>query len=253
MLGLAVAALVSLGIVVSPAVGAAAGPGGRAQPLAGRTIVLDPGHNGGNAAHAARIGRIVDAGNGVRKPCNTTGTATNSGYRESAFTLDVARRVAIVLRAGGARVVMTRTTDTGWGPCIDARAAVGNSVAAAAVLSIHADGNLRRGARGFHVIRSTRMTGGPDVVARSSELATDVRAAFETRTGEPRSSYLGAGTAITPRRDIGGLNLSRRPAVMVETGNMRDAADARSMRSPAWRQRAAAGLAAALQQYVTGR
>lgn len=215
--------------------------------------MLDPGHNGGNAAHATQIARIVNAGNGVRKPCNTTGTATNGGYAESAFTYDVSRRVGRMLRARGARVVFTRTSNAGWGPCIDARAAVGNAVHADAVLSIHADGNLHHGAHGFHVIRSTRMTGGATTVARSARLALDVRAAFERSTGLPRSTYLGGGTAITPRRDIGGLNLSRRPAVMIETGNMRSASDARAMGSPAWRQRAAVALASALQRFLTAR
>src|SRR5688572_25759566 len=44
-------------------------------------VVLDPGHNGGNAAASAEIARPVPAG-GFTKPCNTTGTATIDGYAE---------------------------------------------------------------------------------------------------------------------------------------------------------------------------
>src|SRR5579862_2997698 len=61
---------------------AAAGPAAAAGPLAGKTIAVDPGHNGGNYLHTAEIDRIVDAG-ALRKACDTTGTATDDGYSEA--------------------------------------------------------------------------------------------------------------------------------------------------------------------------
>src|SRR5215210_7717325 len=121
-----------------------------ALPLAGKTVTIDPGHNGGNAAHAAQIARLVDAGT-LRKACDTVGASTDDGYSEHAYNLDVALRLARVLRAQGARVVLTRTNDTGWGPCITRRAAIGNRARADAAISIHADGGPATG-RGFHVI-----------------------------------------------------------------------------------------------------
>src|ERR1700730_14012922 len=90
-------------------------------PLHGKTIVIDPGHNGANWAHPSEINRFVDAG-GFRKACDTTGTSTNNGYPEAAYNFDVATRLARILRAAGARVVLTRTTDSGVGPCINERA-----------------------------------------------------------------------------------------------------------------------------------
>ena len=114
-------------------------------------IAIDPGHNGGNAAHPAIVHKLVNAGNGVRKACNTTGTATNAGYPEHAFTFDVARRLAAVLRSRGATVVLTRSSDTGVGPCVNVRATIANRAHADALISIHADGNLSTGAHGFHV------------------------------------------------------------------------------------------------------
>ena len=54
-------------------------------------VVLDPGHNLNNSSS---INQIVNAGNGVFKACDTTGTATNGGYPEHAFTWDVANRAA---------------------------------------------------------------------------------------------------------------------------------------------------------------
>jgi N-acetylmuramoyl-L-alanine amidase len=218
--------------------------------LAGKIIVIDPGHNGGNFSHPAQISRLVDAGFGQRKACNTTGTSTNAGYSEAAYTFDVAIRLAAVLRAQGAKVVLTRTTNSGVGPCINERAAIGNAAHADAVLSIHGDGSTAAGARGFHVIIATHMMGGAAVIRASQRLGDDVRAAFRSGAGMPYSTYTGGGTAETHRADIGGLNLSTRPAVMIETGNMRSATDAGLMSSSSWRQRAAVALAAGLTRYL---
>ena len=219
-----------------------------ALPLAGKTIAIDPGHNGRNWAHPAQIGRLVDAGT-LRKACDTTGTSTADGYGEPAYNLDVALRLARILRAAGARVVLTRTTNTGWGPCITARAAIGNRARADAALSIHADGGPE-GGRGFHVIYPPAIRGlTDDVAAESRRLALAVRAAFRAGTGEPYSSYAGrAGLDI--RSDLGGLNLSDVPKVFVETGNMRNAADAQRLESAAYREREATALARGLAAFL---
>src|SRR3954468_20677527 len=147
-------------------------------PLAGMTVAVDPGHDGGNAAHAYEVGRLVDAGT-LRKACDTAGAETADGYSESAYNLDGAVRVARVLRAAGAHVVLTRTTDTGWGPCITERAAIGNRAHADAAISIHADGGPS-GGRGFHVIYPPsipQLT--DDIAVASKRLALAVRAAFQ--------------------------------------------------------------------------
>ena len=120
-------------------------------PAANRTVVLDPGHNGGNAAHLAQINAPVPDGRGGTKACNTTGTSAASGYPEHEFTWDVTLRVRDALAARGVRVILTRPDDTGVGPCVDQRAAIANQSGADAVVSIHADGNTGAGAHGFHI------------------------------------------------------------------------------------------------------
>jgi N-acetylmuramoyl-L-alanine amidase len=217
-------------------------------PLHGKTIAIDPGHNGANWSHAAEINRLVDAGT-LRKACDTTGTSTGDGYSEAAYNLDVALRLAKILREDGARVVLTRTTNTGWGPCITERAAIGNRAHADAAISIHADGGPSSG-HGFHVIYPPSIAGlTDDIAAASHRLAVDVRNAFRTGTGEPVSDY--AGTAgLDVRSDLGGLNLSDVPKVFIETGNMRNAADARRLESPGYRQREAVALARAIESFV---
>lgn len=213
-----------------------------ASPLKGRTIVVDPGHNG---VWTRALLRKVPAGNGRTKACNSSGTASNTGYAEHAFTWDVGTRLATALRRLGATVVLTRPNDRGSGPCVNERAAITNRAHADLLISIHADGSFGRGDRGFHVIVSTTMAGGPAVEADSLRFAKTVRNLLETRTSMPRSTYIGRGTALSPRTDIAGLNLSRRVGVMVEMGNMRNATDLALLTSPVFRQRAAEALAAA--------
>lgn len=215
--------------------------------LSGRVIVVDPGHNG-RYLRAVNT-RLVPDGRGGRKACNTSGTASTGGYAEHAFTWSVATKLAAQLRARGATVILTRPNDRGVGPCVDERAAIGNRARADLVLSIHADGARARD-RGFHIIRSTRMAGGTDVTRRSARLATITRESVSRVTGMPRSNYLGGGTAITPRADIAGLNLSRVPAVMLEAGNMRSAADLRLLRSRSFHTKKANALTQAAVRFL---
>ena len=235
MLLLALALLVGL---ASPAGG----------PLGGTTIVLDPGHNGGNYRHPREIGRLVDAGT-LRKACDTTGTATSAGYSEAAYTFDVAVRLRRILRSAGARVVLTRTSNAGWGPCITERAAIGNRARADAAISIHADGGPASG-RGFHIIYPPSIRGlTDDIASESRRLAGAVRAAYRAGTGIPYATYVGHA-GLSERTDLGGLNLSDVPKVFVETGNMRNATDAALLSSPGFRQRIARALAAGIERYL---
>ncbi|HEX4815658.1 MAG TPA: N-acetylmuramoyl-L-alanine amidase, partial [Nonomuraea sp.] len=133
-----------------------------AQPLDGKVIVIDPGHNGGNYRNPAAINRQVDVLT-QKKACDTTGTQTNSGYTEAAFTWDVSNRLAKLLKRRGATVKLTRSGNTGVGPCITERAAIGNRAKADAAISIHADGS-DAAHHGFHVILPKTINGPVDKV-----------------------------------------------------------------------------------------
>jgi N-acetylmuramoyl-L-alanine amidase len=220
-----------------------------AEPMAGVVVAVDPGHNGGNGSHPSAINRQVPAG-GFRKACDTTGAQTNDGkLTESAFNLDVALRLRRALRAVGAKVVMTRTTNTGVGPCVDRRARIGNDAHADVAISIHADGGPPSG-RGFHVIHPGRVRGYTEpIVVPSLALARLVRTRLD-RAGLRRAGYIGRD-GLDRRTDLGGLNLSTVPKVLVELGNMRNAADAAQLEDPSWRRRVARGLARSLQDFTT--
>lgn len=137
----------------------------------------------------------------------------------------MATRTAALLRSAGARVVLTRADNAGVGPCITARAAIGNDAHAAVALSIHADG-ADAGGRGFHVIEPISVGYNAAIVGASHQLALALRSAFAAGTGEPFATYLAGGTGLMARSDLGGLNLSLVPKVFIETGNMRNPVDA---------------------------
>lgn len=218
------------------------------RPLDGKVIVIDPGHNGGNYRDPAAVNKKVNVLT-QWKPCDTTGTSTNDGYSEAAFTWDVAKRMVKLLKAEGATVKLTREDNTGVGPCITERAAIGNDARADAAISVHADG-AGAGNRGFHVIMPKKIGGPVDpVVGDSKRLGLAVRKAFRDGTGLPYSNYIGKD-ALDYRNDLGGLNLSTVPKIFIETGNMRNATDAARLKDPAFRQRIAVSLAEGLRSYL---
>ncbi|KAB2594453.1 N-acetylmuramoyl-L-alanine amidase [Streptomyces arboris] len=223
-------------------------------PLTGKTVVIDPGHNPRNREHTKEINEQVDIGTG-RKECDTTGTSTNAGYAEARFTLDVSHRLRELLQAQGARVLLTHDDDRPFGPCIDERARIGNEAKADAVVSVHADGSAV-GNRGFHVILPAAVKGGgadtSKIVKSSADLGARIAGHFVRTTGSAPSNYVGGGTGLDTRDDLGGLNLSTVPKVFVECGNMRDPKDAALLTDASWHQKAAKGMADGIAAYLKG-
>lgn len=222
--------------------------------LKGKVVVIDPGHNPTNYEHTSAIAKQVDIGTN-RKECDTTGTSTNSGYAEASFTLDVAHRLRALLQKQGVVVKLTQDGDRPFGPCVDERARIGNAAHADAVVSVHADGS-GAGNRGFHVIMPGAVHQGAadtrTIVAPSKVLGERVEAAFARVTGSAPANYLGGGTGLVTRTDLGGLNLSTVPKVFIECGNMRDRADAALLTSGGWRQKAAEGISEGIVSFLRG-
>jgi N-acetylmuramoyl-L-alanine amidase len=212
------------------------------------TVVVDPGHNGGNGAHPATINRLVPAGRGRLKPCNTTGTATAGGYAEAAFNWSVATSLRRLLIADGAKVVMTRSNNTGVGPCVNVRAAIGNAAHADAVIAIHSDG-APPGGRGFHVIYPPDAGDTAAIYRPSLRLAHAVHDALLAAHIFPTSTYLGHD-GYDERDDLAGLNLSTQPAIFVELGNMDNPQDAALQTTASVRVALARALRRGLVQFL---
>ncbi|MGI9155090.1 MAG: N-acetylmuramoyl-L-alanine amidase [Marmoricola sp.] len=217
-----------------------------ADPLTGVTVGIDPGHNGRNYTDVAFIAHQVWNGRQL-EACNTTGTATDAGYSESLFNVQVAGYLAADLRAAGARVVLTRDDNAGVGPCVDERARTLNRSGAAVAIDIHADGGPAAG-RGFTILEPVPDKTNSAVVDQSRAYGADLRDAF-LHTGMPTSSYDG-NAGINYRDDLAGLNLTTVPQVLIECGNMRNSTDAALLTSPRFQQQAARAIMSGMRVFL---
>ena len=222
-------------------------PSVSAPPLAGKVVGIDPGHNGGNFTDPDAIAQQI--WNGAEwEACDTTGTTTDGGYTEAQFNFNVAKYLRADLRRDGARVIMTRTSNTGVGPCVNRRAEVINDAHADVAVDIHADGAAASG-RGFTILEPVADGPNDAVIAASQRFGGDVRQAMLAETTMPVSNYEGSG-GIMPRDDLAGLNLTTVPKVLIECGNMRNAIDAGLLVTARFQQQVASALTAAIVRYL---
>ncbi|MGO9925094.1 MAG: Rv3717 family N-acetylmuramoyl-L-alanine amidase [Mycobacterium sp.] len=214
--------------------------------IAGMAVFLDPGHN---AVNDASINQQVPNGRGGTKACNTSGTATDDGYPEHAFTWAVVALIRDALNQMDLRTQLSRDSDNGVGPCVDRRAALANAMHPDAIVSIHADGGPPSGS-GFHVNYSSPplndAQSGPAI-----QLAHTMRDAL-VQAGFQPSTYIGSD-GLYGRDDLAGLNLAQYPAVLVELGNMKNAGEAARMESADGRARYAAAVTQGITAYLTAK
>ncbi|WP_062999712.1 N-acetylmuramoyl-L-alanine amidase [Nocardia mikamii] len=252
---LAVAAVTTAGVLAPAA--ALAAPAAPADPdmsttLAGKTVFLDPGHQGTN--HSEDLNRQVDNGRGGTKECQTTGMTSRGGVPEHTINWNVAQLVRQSLEALGAHVVMSRQDDTGWGGCVDERAAAANSSGAAVAVSIHADGAPEQD-HGFHLIvpqlpvpdaKANQAQSGPGQVATNA-----VRDAYK-QAGFAPANYAGAVDGLQTRSDIAGPALTEVPDVFIEMGNGANVDDAAMLESADGQLKHAIAITTGLVSYLIG-
>lgn len=218
--------------------------------LAGKTVGIDPGHNGMNHTDPAYLNRLIWNGR-EREGCDTTGAQTASGYTEARFNFNVAVFLRADLRKEGARVVMTRQNNDGLGPCVNKRSKIINAAHANVAIDIHADGGPTWG-RGFTVLEPVPDGFNHRVISSSLRFGAYVHQAFLGHTPMGVSNYYGHDGYIR-RDDLAGLNLTTVPKVLIECGNMPNPADAALLTSARVQRAIARALDAAIIRFLTGR
>jgi N-acetylmuramoyl-L-alanine amidase len=219
-----------------------------ALPLSGKVVGIDPGHNGRNYTDPGFIDHLIWNGR-EEEACDTTGTETAGGYTEAQFNFNVAEYLAGDLRAEGAKVILTRTSNSGVGPCVTERSELINRAHANVAIDIHADGGPVDG-RGFAVLEPVPDAINDRVIAASEAFGAVVRDRYRELTGMPVSDYDGSD-GIADRENLAGLNLTSVPKVLVECGNMRNPTDAALLVRPSFQRLAARAFAAAITTYLT--
>ena len=222
----------------------------RALPLAGKVVGVNPGHNGRNWSDPTFIDHQIWNGR-EWEDCDTTGTQTDAGYTEALFNWKVGSDLTADLRAEGARVVLTRRSNDGVGPCVTTRAQILNDAHVDVAVAIHADGGPP-GGRGFAVLEPVADGTNDRVIKPSDRFATILRDEFRAGTGMPVSTYDGVD-GLEPRDDLAGENLTKVPSVLIECGNMRNATDAAMLVSASFQKRAARAMAKAITAFLTRR
>ena len=216
-------------------------------PLQGKIVGIDPGHNGLNYTDPSYLDRQVWNGREWEN-CDTTGTETDGGYTEALFNFRVAEFLRTDLIRAGARVVLTRTTNKGVGPCVPTRSYTINRGHANVAVDIHADGAPSWG-RGFAILEPVADGPNNKVIASSARLGLDIRAAMLAYTKMPTSNYDGRN-GITHRDDLAGLNLTKVPKILIEVGNMKNGTDAKMETSAKFQQLVAKALLAAIIKFL---
>jgi N-acetylmuramoyl-L-alanine amidase len=217
------------------------------RPLTGQVVGIDPGHNGGNYTDPGYINHLIWNGR-ERETCDTTGTETDGGYTEAQFNFNVGEYLAGDLRAEGAKVVLTRKTNHGVGPCVTRRAQIINRAHADVAIDIHADGGPAAG-RGFAILEPVADGPNDRVIGASKAFGRVLLKRYHQLTGMPVSNYDGT-RGISYRDDLAGLNLTTVPKVLIECGNMRNGTDARMLVRPSFQRLAARAFAEAIAFYL---
>lgn len=235
---------------------AAAAPAPTGALLLGKTVFLDPGHQGGADGHS--LSAQVPDGRGGTKDCQTTGATGINGVTEHAINWQVAQLVKAGLESQGARVVLSRANDTGWGGCVDQRAAAAGRSGAIVAVSIHADSTSAgtdAGKKGFHMIIPTLPLPDPTanrVQAGEGRKASSVMRDAFVQAGFPEANYAGVVNGLQTRSDIAAVNLTTVPAVFIEMGNLSNPAEDTALSSKDGQLKYAMAITNGILNYARG-
>ena len=219
-------------------------------PLKGKIVGIDPGHNGLNKDYPGYLAQQVWNGR-EWEDCDTTGTQTDGAYpyTEALFNWHVASYLKADLLKDGAKVVMTRPSNQGHGPCVNKRSFIINDAHANVAVDIHADGAYCARCRGFALLEPVADGPNDKVIHSSRTFGADIKAAMLALKRMPVSNY-DSTNGISYRDDLAGLNLTKVPKILIEVGNMKNASDARLLASPTFQQQVARALLNAIIKFL---
>lgn len=195
---------------------------------------------------------VIDAGHGG----SNKGAYSPIAY-EKEFTLDVARRLQILLQKAGFRVVMTRSSDQSLG--LEARAAMANKLSNCIFVSIHFNSaTWNRNATGFEIYSMTP----PGAPSTNEEGATShARAKHKGDAASDQSFALSnaiyhsmLGKIEMPDRGVkrarfAVLRHAEVPSVLIEGGFLTNKEDLTKLASKEWRARYAQSIALGILEY----
>jgi N-acetylmuramoyl-L-alanine amidase len=184
--------------------------------LAGRRIMIDPGHGGKDP--------------GAWK-------STRSRLPEKSIVLDIGNDVGRILQSRGAKVIATRTKDVF--PSLEQRANAADRERVDLFVSIHANSLPRKPSASGVEIYIQEGTAGRSLIAQRCVAAAIKKAGLELRGIRPENLHV--------------LREHSRPGILIECGFLTNSGDAAKLNSDAYRARLAAAIAQGVTDYFSGR
>lgn len=215
-------------------------PNRSADPLVGKVVVIDAGHQGKPDLTTEPIGPR----SGVRRPKVAAGT---TGYKthtpESLVNLEVALKLRDALKARGVSVVMVRTKQ-GVNIANSERARIANRERAALFVRLHCDGSPDHQVAGIStLVPGANSVSNASIVTPSRSAGLLVQRAVVSATGA-------RDHGVVDRDDLSGFGWSNVPSVLVEMGFLSNAADEARLVTTRYQQTLATGLANGIVSYL---
>jgi N-acetylmuramoyl-L-alanine amidase len=221
---------------------APAPPPPAAGSLAGRVIVIDPGHASNTDMGTEPTGPGSQEYK-VKDPGGTSGVV--SGVREPVVNLAVSLYLKGMLEAEGAKVIMTREGDVYSGGNRE-RAEVANQAGADLFVRIHCDGSNDPSSQGVSTLYPASIPGWTDdIYAPSKQAAVAVESSLATNLGA-------VDNGAVERSDMTGFNWADVPAILTEVGFMTNAEEDQRLNSPEYQQQVAGALLLGIKGYFSG-
>ncbi len=227
-----------------------------------------------------KIGTIaIDAGHGGRDP----GAMSRGGLKEKEITLDIARRLAVLVKERlGRKVIMTRDKDV-YIP-LEERPFIAKSKGADLFVSIHVNANRKRKARGIETYIQGLRASDTDAMAtaarenamstrRLSELKDELSKILKDLATDDKSeeslhlAHAVQGSLVSTvkqtQKKVVDLKVKRAffyvlvntqmPSILAEVGFISNAEEERLLRKESYRQRLAEALFQGIKRYVESR
>ncbi|MCS3781804.1 N-acetylmuramoyl-L-alanine amidase family protein [Tsukamurella ocularis] len=225
-------------------------PAAPAKPLTGKTVFLDAGSSVASAVEQAR--KVAD-GRGGQVPCVNPVAIASNGTADHSVNFAVAKMVEAALKTQGAKVILSRADDAGFGGCVDQRATAANTSGADLAVSINS-AVQDAAQRGFVLETAAPGATDPKVTAQQavSDPATTVLRDATRAGGFVPAQYFGGqdGIAKTTNALASLVNI---PLVYANLGNLANADDAALLTSREGQTQYASVLTNGVIQQLTGK
>lgn len=213
---------------------------GTAASSAGKTVIIDPGHQGSGDSTQEPIG----PGASSTKARVTSGTSgCVSGLDEYQLNLTVSLKLRDELVNRGYTVYMTRETHD-VNISNKERAEFATEHGGDILVRIHANGSENSSVSGALTMAPSEGNSflSPDLISKSQQLSQNIIDAYTASTG-----FASQGVYITD--EMSGINWSTMPVTIVEMGYMSNPSDDAAMADPAMQAKMVSGIADGIGKY----